>query len=105
MKKASLIVTLLCSVFLFSACSTTPEQGAKKPSIPALTGPALAAAVKGNLDNDLVLQKFNLKVRGKDADVTLEGSVDEGEQMARAGNVAESVKGVRYVINNIVPKN
>ncbi|AMC35485.1 BON domain-containing protein [Janthinobacterium sp. B9-8] len=103
MKKTSLI--LLCSVFLFTACSTTPGQEAKAPSDPKLTGVALAAAVKGSLDNDLALQKFNLKVKAKDADVTIEGAVDEGEQIALAGMIAEKVKGVRYVDNKIDAKN
>ncbi|WP_233702157.1 BON domain-containing protein [Iodobacter ciconiae] len=98
MKFARLI--LVFSVFVMGTVSA-----ADAPAISVLTGDALAAAVKGNLDNDLTLQKFNLKVKGKEADVTIEGSVDEGEQMAHAGNVAEQVKGVRYVFNNIVPKN
>jgi hyperosmotically inducible protein len=100
MKLARLI--LVSSTFVFAMGTVS---AADAPAIAALTGDALAAAVKGNLDNDLVLQQFNLKVKGKDADVTIEGSVDEGEQMALAGNVAENVKGVRYVFNNIVPKN
>ncbi|WP_240928949.1 BON domain-containing protein [Iodobacter violaceini] len=100
MKLARLILVSSALVFAMGTVNA-----ADTPAIPALSGDALAAAVKGSLDNDLVLQKYNLKVKGKEADVTIEGSVDEGEQMARAGNVAEQVKGVRYVFNNIVPKN
>ncbi len=100
MKLARLILVSSALVFAMGTVSASDV-----PAIAPLTGDALAAAVKGNLDNDLVLQKFNLKVKGKENDVTIEGSVDEGEQMAHAGNVAEQVKGVRYVFNNIVPKN
>jgi osmotically-inducible protein OsmY len=118
MKQYALIATLLCSAFLATACSSTPEKTAAapapaaQPAKPAADAAALAKTVKAALDADPALKKFDLQVKGtndkKDpskADVTIDGSVDLGEQMAQAGMIAEQVKGVQYVFNNIVPKN
>ncbi|WP_174875886.1 BON domain-containing protein [Vogesella oryzae] len=65
---------------------------------------ALAEKVKTAIDASSSLKPFNLKVSSKNNDVTIEGSVNEGLQMAEAGMIAEKVEGVKYVFNNIVPK-
>ena len=123
MKQISLIATLLAVAVLSTACSSAPEKvsaapaPAAKPATKPATKPAadaalVAQAVKTALDADAQLKAFDLKVKGandkKDpskVDVTIDGGVDTGEQMAQAGMIAEQVKGVRYVFNNIMPKN
>ncbi|WP_027469694.1 BON domain-containing protein [Deefgea rivuli] len=119
MKQISLIATLLCSAVLATACSSTPEKTAAAPVVaapaaakPAADAAAVAKAVKMALDADPALKAFNLQVKGandkKDpskVDVTIDGSVALGEQMAQAGMIAEKVKGVQFVNNNIMPKN
>ena len=115
MKKVTLIATILFAAFLSTACSSTPEKTAAAPAPaikPAADATAIAAAVKSALDADPTLQAFDLKVAGKNdkkdatkVDVTIEGSVDQGEQMAQAGMIAEHVHGVQFVFNNILPKN
>lgn len=65
----------------------------------------LAAKVKTAIETtDPALKAFNLKVTSKNNEVTIEGNVDEGQQMAEVGMIAEKVQGVKYVINNIYPK-
>ncbi|SMF31752.1 BON domain-containing protein [Pseudogulbenkiania subflava] len=66
---------------------------------------ALATKVKAAIDANPTLKAFNLKVSGKNNDVTIEGNVDEGLQMAEVGAIAEKVDGVKFVFNNIMPKN
>ncbi|GAB7128018.1 BON domain-containing protein [Amantichitinum ursilacus] len=107
MKNAALAA--LFAVALFNtACSSAPQAAAPAAAAPAAAAApkdaALAANVKAALDADSELAPFNLQVTGKDADVTINGNVDTGLQMAKAGMVAEKVKGVRYVANNIMPK-
>ncbi|BCL77053.1 hypothetical protein JHS3_27890 [Jeongeupia sp. HS-3] len=91
-----------------AACSTAPEKtaapaAAAKPA--ELKDAALAAAVKTALDADASLKAFDIKVSAKGQDVKLDGSVATGQDMAQAGMIAEKVKGVRYVDNNLMPKN
>ena len=121
MKQISLIATLLTVAVLSTACSSAPEKVAAAPAPaapaapaakPAADAAAVANAVKAALNADAQLKAFDLKVKGandkKDpskVDVTIDGSVDTGEQMAQAGMIAEKVKGVQFVNNNIMPKN
>lgn len=66
----------------------------------------LAIKAKAALDKDPELKKFDIQVKAVDTfDIKLSGSVDEGEQMAKAGMAAEQIKGVRYVFNDVLPKN
>lgn len=103
------LMTALVGTLFMTACASAPEQ---KPAAPAtaekpaeLKDAELAAAVQAALNADAELAPFALKVSGKGKDVTIEGATDTGEQMAKAGLIAEQVKGVQYVFNNIMPKN
>lgn len=65
----------------------------------------LAVKVKTAIETtDPALKAFNLQVTSKNSDVYIEGRVDEGPQMAEVGMIAEKVPGVKYVFNNIYPK-
>ena len=112
MKNAARILIAMAAIALFNtACSSAPQAATPAGAAPVAAAPAapkddaLAANVKTALDADSELAPFNLQVTGKDADVTIAGNVDSGLQMAKAGMIAEKVKGVRYVANNIMPKN
>ena len=116
MKKVCLLVTLLGAALLSTACSSTAEKKVAAPAAPVVKPAADAVAVanhvKKALDADPALKPFDLQVKGandkKDptkVDVTIVGVVELGEQMAQAGMIAEQVKGVQFVINNIEPKN
>ncbi|WP_373974002.1 BON domain-containing protein [Chitinibacter sp. SCUT-21] len=115
MKQIKLIATLLTVAVLSTACSSMAEKKAAAPEAPKVVvadAAAVAATVKAALDADASLKPFDLKVTGANdkknpskVDVTIDGSVEIGEQMAQAGMIAQEVKGVQYVFNNIMPKN
>lgn len=77
-------------------------------SLHAVAGEAedlkLAGDVKAAIDSNTALKAFNLKIAAKDGNVTIDGAVDEGLQMAEVGSIAEKVAGVKFVFNNIMPK-
>lgn len=64
----------------------------------------LSSEVKAAIDSSATLKAFNLKVSSKDGNVTIDGTVDQGLQMAEVGMIAEKVAGVKFVFNNIMPK-
>ncbi|AOY01165.1 BON domain-containing protein [Jeongeupia sp. USM3] len=108
MKTALTLVLAAALGLSLAACSTAPEK-TTAPAVAAkpaeLKDAALATAVKTALDADPSLKGFDIKVSGKGQDVKLDGSVATGQDMAQAGMIAEKVKGVRYVDNNLMPKN
>jgi len=105
--RISLTATAIVAALSITACSTAQPQAAApapaaKPA--ALTGVALASTVQAALNADPELKKLNIQFSGKDKDVTLSGKVPTGTHMATAGMIAEKVKGVRYVFNNLMPQ-
>ncbi|WP_083930262.1 BON domain-containing protein [Chitiniphilus shinanonensis] len=102
------LTACLLTAILATACASAPEQKTAAPAPAAAPAPlkdeALAKAVKTALDADADIARFDLKVSGKGEDVTIEGATDTGVQMAQAGMIAEKVPGVRYVMNNIQPR-
>ncbi|XZG70675.1 BON domain-containing protein [Chitinibacteraceae bacterium HSL-7] len=105
MSRIGIAVALTAAVFT-TACSSAPEAKKAEVSKPAKpTDAALAANVKAAIDADPELKPFDLRVDGKGSDVTINGATENGEQMAKAGMIAEKVDGVKYVFNDIMPKN
>lgn len=105
--RISLIATAIIAALSATACSTAQPQAAApalaaKPA--AQAGTELANAVQAALNANPELKKLNIQVSGKDKDVTLSGKVPTGAHMATAGMIAEKVKGVRYVFNNLMPQ-
>jgi hyperosmotically inducible periplasmic protein len=96
MKPIALIATLLAAATLNTA------QASEATCVWA----CLAQQTKAALDADPILKPFDIQVKATDTyDVKLSGSVDEGEQMAQAGMIAEQIKGIKFVFNDIMPKN
>jgi osmotically-inducible protein OsmY len=62
---------------------------------------AMKADVKGKIAEVYPRETFNIGVTVNDGVVTLSGEVDTAEQRQRIGEAAQSVSGVRSVINNI----
>ncbi|WP_157670448.1 BON domain-containing protein [Chitinibacter sp. GC72] len=95
MKRIALIATLLAAATFNTAQASD-----------ACVWACLAMKTKAALDADPVLKPFDIQVKATDTyDVKLSGSVDEGEQMAQAGMIAEAIKGIKFVNNDIMPKN
>lgn len=75
-----------------------PGQGA---AAPRLTEQAIADAVDDELRHDLAVDANTILVRVSDGVVTLSGHTDNILAKERATRLAESVKGVRSVVNRI----
>jgi hyperosmotically inducible protein len=96
MKRPALIAILL------AAASFNTAQA----SDVACVWGCLATKTKAAIDADPALKPFDIQVKATDTyDVKLSGSVDEGAQMAQAGMIAEQIKGIKFVFNDIMPKN
>ncbi|QLG89321.1 BON domain-containing protein [Chitinibacter bivalviorum] len=96
MKRTALIAILLAAASISTA----------QASDVACVWGCLAMKAKAAIDADAALKPFDIQVKAVDTyDVKLSGSVDEGEQMAHAGELTEQIKGVRYVFNDLMPKN
>jgi hyperosmotically inducible periplasmic protein len=61
----------------------------------------ITTAVKAKLFDDSVVRGFAISVKTFEGEVTLTGGVDTQEQKDRAGEIAQSVTGVRKV-NNLI---
>lgn len=85
-----LVVLLLCS------CSSVP------PPELSISDDELAARVARALRGDLDLMPYDLKVGAVNGSITLHGWVRMDQHRTRASIVAQGVKGVRSVINDIV---
>jgi len=104
MKK--LVLRSLFVLSLFAAAMPFCGVAHADNAVAAASSPdeELAARVKATLDAQPELQGLNLKVTSKNAEVTVAGTVDSGEQLYKAGVTAEKVPGVKYVINDMHPK-
>ncbi|QLI81351.1 BON domain-containing protein [Chitinibacter fontanus] len=93
--------TALIAILLAAATFNTAQA-----SDVACVWGCLAMKTKAALDADPSLKPFDIQVKAVDTyDVKLSGSVNEGEQMAQAGMIAEQIKGIKFVFNDIMPKN
>ena len=75
-----------------------------------VAGPAATKPANDDYVNDVVRQKLaadpvvkggSITVEVKDGVVTMTGKVQEPKQKARAEKIAQKVKGVKKVINNV----
>jgi hyperosmotically inducible protein len=64
----------------------------------------LVEKVKVALSAEPVLKGVELDVTNKDGTITLAGHPDTGAQLLKAANVTEKVSGVKFVINEMYPK-
>jgi len=100
-----------CVVLLFAACG--PKKGAETPSgkrtvqyekklkEQGVTDSSIRAAVEGELIFDQALKLNRIGVQVNDAIVTLDGEVTNVLAKRRAADIAETVRGVRAVVNKI----
>ncbi|WP_434633188.1 BON domain-containing protein [Chromobacterium sp. CV08] len=86
--------------FSVQAYADTPAaQSAAAPS-----DAELAAGVKQALDADPELKALNLQVSSAKGEVTIAGVMSDDQQMFKAGQIAEKVPGVKFVINKMEQK-
>jgi hyperosmotically inducible protein len=65
----------------------------------------LVENVKAALAAEPSLQGVQIDVTNKDGTITLAGHPDNGQQLFKAAVAAEKTPGVKYVINEMYPKN
>lgn len=97
-----LIITraAVLAVLLAPAMSALPAY-AEQPAMEA-ADMVLANQVKAALDQDPDLAKLNLMVTNLKGDITIEGTMTDDQQMARAGEIAQNVPGVKNILNNMM---
>lgn len=89
------VVAAVVTAMLFAACASAPLD-----ELPQ-SDDDLAALVEEALSRDVELIGAIIKVGAINGTVTLVGYVDVDRQRQRATFIAQGVKGVRSVINNI----
>lgn len=89
------------AAFLLALCAPALTVANFAHADEQLTDEQLAATVKGALDADPALAKLNLKVSSKKGDIKIEGSMTDDQQMVRAGEIAQAIKGVNNVTNDM----
>ncbi len=96
-KKLTNIFMLMLTVSIFSfSCS---EQD--KTKINEIPDSKIKKAVNDNLILDDFVRSYKIDVKVNDGIVTLTGNVDNIIRKDRAGDIAESIKGVRSVVNRV----
>lgn len=94
MKRQLLSLAILLALGLCSVPALAAEN-------PPLTDQAISDAIEDEIDFDQAVRLNNIDVRTVDGIVTLTGEVDNVLAQDRAGRLAETVKGVRSVVNRI----
>ncbi|WP_052941315.1 BON domain-containing protein [Chromobacterium subtsugae] len=97
--------TLLLAALAFSGAFATQAYAEGAVAVAAPTDAELAASVKQALDSDAELKALDLKVSSNKSEVTIEGQMSDDQQMFRAGQIAEQIPGVKFVINKMELKN
>ncbi|OHX14897.1 hypothetical protein BI347_04915 [Chromobacterium sphagni] len=96
--------TLLLAALAFSGAFASYAYADGAVAVAAPTDAELASAVKQALDADSELKALDLKVSSSKGEVTIEGQMSDDQQMFKAGQIAEQVPGVKFVINKMEQK-
>lgn len=91
MKKTALNV-----MFTFALCVSAIAHAETDP---------LVEKVKAALAAEPALKGIQIDVTNKDGTITLAGQPDNGQQLFKAAVAAEKTPGVKFVINEMYPKN
>ena len=102
MKNRHLIAVLLASIGLsiFSICDLATAQTTANP----VNDEALVTSVKTALAAKPELNTNEIQITSKNGEVTLAGPVEDGRQLYQIGMTVQNVQGVKYVINEMMPK-
>jgi osmotically-inducible protein OsmY len=64
----------------------------------------LVEKVKAALADEPTLKDVKLEISNKDGTITLAGHPDTGAQLFKAATITEKIPGVKFVINEMYPK-
>lgn len=97
-------------LIMLAACMLAPVVSyADNENVPRTTGQyiddnLIAGQVKGTILGDAGMKGFDVNVTVYKGNVQLSGFVDNQEAKDRAGELAQSVNGVKVVTNNLMIK-
>lgn len=104
MKNRMLMATLFASAVALTTSFPHVALAQTAAAAPAVSDDALVAAVKAALSAKPELKADDLKITSKQGEVTIAGTVDSGRQLVNIANAAQAVPGVKFVINEMFPK-
>ncbi len=102
-KRSRLIGSLILIMFIavLVACASTPK---KESTGEYVDDSVITTKVKTGLAADDFLKSFKISVETFKGTVQLSGFVNTIKEVDKADEIAHSVKGVKYVKNNLVVK-
>jgi hypothetical protein len=102
-KRHRILSFLICVglIAVFVGCASTPKREGTGEYI---DDSAITTKVKAAIFNESSLKVFQINVETFKGDVQLSGFVDSAKSVAKAGEVARSVGGVKSVKNNLIVK-
>jgi hyperosmotically inducible protein len=103
MKTNNMIKMYLCLV-LFSVIVGCASTRTTESTGQYVDDSVITTEVKASLANDDFLKSFQISVETFKGTVQLSGFVNSEQAVAKAGEVARSVKGVKSVKNNLIVK-
>jgi len=104
MKKRSIVIryfVLLMVIATFVACASTPKQESTGEYV---DDSVITTKVKSLLAADDFLKSFEISVETYKGIVQLSGFVNSQKAIDKAGEIVNSVKGVKSVKNNLIVK-
>jgi osmotically-inducible protein OsmY len=88
-------------IAVFVGCASTPKKASTGEYI---DDSVITTKVKAALVEDPMTKAYQINVETFKGEVQLSGFVDSAQAVAKAGEVARGVKGVKSVKNNLIVK-
>jgi osmotically-inducible protein OsmY len=104
MKKRNIFISylvMLMFIATLAACASTPKQESTGEYV---DDSVITTKVRALLAEDAFLKSFQIGVETRKGIVQLSGFVDTQDTIAKAGQIAMSVKGVKSVKNDLILK-
>ncbi len=95
---ASRMLVAICSMMLAVGLGAVPAW----PDVPKVSDKTILQAVENKIDKDIVIPLHEIDVTVLDGVVAVKGTVENILAKERTARIAETVKGVRSVINHIL---
>ncbi len=104
MKKAILLIPVICSISLLGGCSKPKEDTKKKEQAQLNTDEAISRKVRNALKNEPTLSKTARKVTVSTLDgvVTLSGNVTSNNERRSVIKIAKTVPGIKRIRDQMV---
>jgi hypothetical protein len=104
MKKRNIIVRCLILVMLVTICSACATKPILENTGEFIDDSVITTKIKSQIAGDSILKAFQISVETFRGTVQLSGFVNSQKDVERADEIANNVKGVRSVKNNLMVK-